>query len=544
MFSALISVKWSYYSPRRAMNQSENNRPWDRNSGIQLSSRPGPQILYPQLDLARFVHIDCFNSTTESHHDVDDPKTWNRNASNKSASDLRAARVSALRSSPDDLSVISDVNGRASGIDEIPTATHSESDTSPPLPVTSSQYNISSKLFYAARKAVKGSPESFWSHTMYESHGADGTRRKVKVHYCTSKHTTEYVCRKHFLGEKVLGFDLEWFPYATKTSGPRENVSVIQIASPGRIGIFHVALFPQKDELVAPTFRKIMEDGSVSKVGVNILGDCTRLKNNLGIDSRGIFELSHLYKLVKYSPEGRADLINKQRVALAVQVEECLHLPLYKGGSVRSSNWTLPLNIRQINYSAADAYAGLQLYLILEQKRKQLKPTPPRPYHAELGRPIKVVLPSPESSDIEDDNVVISPGAVALPKSTLHPHPKASPAKKSIAAPKDQRITAAEESLAEYRKSVGRSLKAAPWAIRAYYIWHANDDLNPEAIAQLLRDPPLKTNTVVTYILDSVSSESLPYSMPRLKDEVLSHLSIDIGEVKKYHSLAEACRRS
>lgn len=222
----------------------------------------------------------------------------------------------------------------------------SHSHIEPPL--TSLDFNICTELFQTALGQPKDSPGSFWSHTMYRSAAADGTAQNVKVHYCTSRHTMEHVCQKYFAGQPVLGFDLEWVAYARRDGGPRANVSLIQVASPGRIGLFHVALFP-RDDFVAPTFRAIMEDVAVAKVGVHIQADCTRLRNFLGVRTRGIVELSHLYKLVRYARDAqRRKLINKIPVALATQVHEVLKLPLFKGDSVRSSNWSKPLTSKQV----------------------------------------------------------------------------------------------------------------------------------------------------------------------------------------------------
>ncbi len=91
-----------------------------------------------------------------------------------------------------------------------------------------------------------------------------------------------------------------------------------------------------------------MEDPSITKVGVWIKGDCTRLKNYLGIQSRGIFELSHLYKLVKYSATKEFGSINKKLVSLATQVQDHLGLPMFKGQDVRSGDWSQPLQMDQI----------------------------------------------------------------------------------------------------------------------------------------------------------------------------------------------------
>lgn len=214
-------------------------------------------------------------------------------------------------------------------------------------PVSDLDFVISNDLFQTALKSKEGSAGSFWSHSMYRRVQPDGTTQNVRVHYCRSKQTMEDVCKKYFLGEKVLGFDMEWMMYTTSSEGIRRNISLIQMASASRIALFHLALFPKPD-FVAPTFKQIMEDESVSKTGVNISGDCTRLKTLLGVDTKGMFELSHLYKLVKHSKSGQLKLINRVVVPMATQVQEFLCLPMYKGPAVRQGNWMRYLNQEQI----------------------------------------------------------------------------------------------------------------------------------------------------------------------------------------------------
>jgi hypothetical protein len=101
---------------------------------------------------------------------------------------------------------------------------------------------------------------------------------------------------------------------------------------------------------------------------------------------------------------------------------------------------------------------------------------------------------------------------------------------------------AADAQTKQYRDTTKRAIKTTPSSLRAYYIWHSNADLTPESIAKLLRDPPLKTNTVTGYILNAISAENLPYSKSRLKDEVLASLPADAVTTGRYRSLAEACR--
>ncbi|TVY27574.1 Werner syndrome ATP-dependent helicase-like protein [Lachnellula hyalina] len=269
------------------------------------------------------------------------------------------------------------------------------------IPTSTSEWKPTEELFRAAKNAPLGAPESYWSHSLYR-HTTTPTQ-KVTVHYCKSLHTTERVLQTYFLNEPLIGFDIEWLIAAHRNSGPKQNVSLIQIASSSRIALFHIALYPGTS-LVSPTLKRILEDDTITKVGVSIKSDCTRLRTHLDIHPRGLFELSHLYKLVKYSPLSSRDLaskklINKKLVSLATQVQEHLHLPMYKGDVVRSSDWSRALNLEQIRYAASDSYAGVQLFDTLECKRRALEPTPPRPWHAELNLPIRVA----EGLEIETD---------------------------------------------------------------------------------------------------------------------------------------------
>jgi hypothetical protein len=223
-------------------------------------------------------------------------------------------------------------------------------------------YRIPDNLFRTAKLAESGTPESYWSYNLYRGPGANGEPdAKVKVHYCKSLHTTERVLQEYFMNEKLIGFDLEWAPDASRFQGVRRNVSLVQIASESRIGLFHIALYPKNDKLVAPSLRKMMEDPEVTKAGVCIKGDCTRLRKFMGVDSKGVFELSHLYKLVKYSTTKDFAAINRKTVNLAAQVKEYLRLPLFKGQDVRSSDWSQQLGMDQIICE----YLRLTLYCIL-----------------------------------------------------------------------------------------------------------------------------------------------------------------------------------
>lgn len=263
---------------------------------------------------------------------------------------------------------------------------------------------------------------AYWHYTLYQGPGGD--KHKVMVHYCKSKEATEKVAQL-FLNEKIVGFDIEWKQNAAKNEGKTKNVSLIQIASESRVLLAHIARYPnaavseknqQVEDLVAPSLKKIMESPAISKVGVAIKGDCTRLGKFLHIESHGLFELSHLYKLVKFS-SGNVKKINKTLVSLAQQVQEHLGLPLDKG-DVRTSDWSQDLDYQQTQYAASDSYAAVQLYHILEAKRKALEPTPPRPAHAELNLPIRLANGQTVES-FEEASESIEAASIDAPSNTI-----------------------------------------------------------------------------------------------------------------------------
>ncbi|KAI9832395.1 MAG: hypothetical protein M1819_004383 [Sarea resinae] len=373
------------------------------------------------------------------------------------------------------------------------------------------------------RKAMLASHNTgaaYWQYSLYE--GPD--KEKVKVHYCRSRETTERVAQL-FLEEAVLGFDIEWKPNVQASEGIRKNVSLVQLASESRIALFHIALFGKGDsmeDLVAPTMKQIMEDPNITKVGVSVKADCTRLRKFMGIEARGIFELSHLHKLVKYSSE-HANKIDKRLVALAEQVQEHLQLPMRKVAEVRSSNWSEELNMQQILYAASDSYAGFRLYDVLERKRKELNPTPPRPAHAELNLPIQLanntLLPtSDEPLEVEDDANTSDPStnATTTMTSTSDSPPTTTTSTSSAAKlPINPLITAAN-TWAQHHRSTHPTAKTTLAPLRAYALWHLHH-LDVPQIAAMLRDPPLQKATVSNYILGAIRAEGLPFERSRLR---------------------------
>lgn len=285
-------------------------------------------------------------------------------------------------------------------------------------------YQIPPDLLRAAMEASPNTQASYWSQRLYRGPHDE----HLSTHYCKTIEVAERVA-KYFLKEKVVGFDIEWKPFAFPNS-IKENASLIQLACEDRIALFHIAQFSGRtaQQLVPPTLKTILESPDIYKVGVAVKADFTRLRNYLGIQARGVFELSRLYNLVQHQATDPSK-VNFTLVSLARQVQQHLLLPLYKGetladgtkdkekGSVRESDWSQALDTDQVRYAAADAYAGFRLFDVLESKRKKLKPTPPLPRLCDQDpvreeRPKTKKLKPKAAKKIKEDTAKVTAGAL------------------------------------------------------------------------------------------------------------------------------------
>lgn len=200
----------------------------------------------------------------------------------------------------------------------------------------------------AGRQQQNGaSPARWWSYDQYR--GPQG--QPPQVLYSRDKARSEEVARE-FLGETVVGFDMEW-PYPETTNRMKDKAALIQVASESKIGLFHIALHSgdTAQDLIAPSLRKIIESPDIIKVGVRVWDlDLARLRKYFGLQPRGAHELSHLFTLVRFGASQSGQL-KTGLVGLADQTREHLGLPLSKG-AVRRSRWDQPLTPEQIKYAA------------------------------------------------------------------------------------------------------------------------------------------------------------------------------------------------
>lgn len=387
----------------------------------------------------------------------------------------------------------------------------------------------------------------WWSYSRYLNPEGE----TLPVHYCSKLDHSEKIAQL-FLNQPLLGLDLEWKSHFRKTEGEKtikELVSVIQLASPECIAIFHIALHEgtAATEIVPPTLKSILESDSVTKVGVWIAGDATRLHNFLKIKAVGNLELSHLHNLVKFA--ATPHLVKKRLSRLSVLCEQHLHFPLYKGAE-RVSDWTKELSEAQRAYAASDAYVAVRLYDVLNRKRLALPSVPPLPPFAELKLPV-IALPASDcesesendpdlesevENDVhEDDTLSTSDISSSSSTSSTEQHSREVPPPTVLSDTNIAAIASARAWADAYISALPTTPTSAvsqpapptksktPTAasLRAYHLWHVQK-LPVREIATLLRPPPrdpILEATVCSYIFNALrDARELPFDRRRLED--------------------------
>jgi len=415
-------------------------------------------------------------------------------------------------------------------------------------------FQIPAAQFKSALISSPSSAGAYWRYNLYRS--AEG--KAVRIMLCRKAEQVAGVVAM-FADEPVLGFDMEWESHARLGSDSiKDNVSLIQIACEDKIALFQIAAFRGStvEELMPQPLRDLLESPNVIKAGVNIGGDFSRLRKCFDIQGQGIFELSHLYKIVKFS-EKRPHLVNRMPFKLAEQVHDILFLPLAKG-AVRVSAWSRMLSAEQVEYAATDAYAGYRLFDALEARRKLMKPKPPRPALYELQQPLilgngrvamgkaglaRMAKSAPrqkasgsvisKASKVDaGDMQTNTAGHASMPDTEQQVEGVESEAQENDADDDeaqqqddatDERCVAADEWVIKVQEewtqsSTSRGRKPATRSsLRAYHLWH-HQSLSVSEVAKLLRQPPLKGVTVANYIFSAISSMRLPYEEDRLRD--------------------------
>ncbi|CDO72744.1 hypothetical protein BN946_scf184990.g27 [Trametes cinnabarina] len=175
------------------------------------------------------------------------------------------------------------------------------------------------------------------------------------------------------LHSKILGFDTEWKPNFIK--GRAENpVALVQLASEHLILLIHVSYMPTFPEKL----RELLADETVLKAGVGIQKDCKKLYHDYDVDTRNCVDLALLARTVD-NARWKGKYSNP--IGLARLCETYEELTLQKG-RVQTSNWELPLDLRQQQYAANDCHVGLTLYTRLAAMAAAMTPVPERSWYS------------------------------------------------------------------------------------------------------------------------------------------------------------------
>ncbi|KAI0019583.1 hypothetical protein F4780DRAFT_745622, partial [Xylariomycetidae sp. FL0641] len=142
------------------------HRLWHPARGISFSPTPSYPSL-PDLPVPRVEHGFSLNERTAG-------------ANPTSGSILHATSPdNASRSEAGEATSFSEDVARTDTTAEAEDTPEKASDHPPCAPLP---FKMVEELFYAAKKAPAGSPESFWSYTHYRGPNEDGDEAKPKVH--------------------------------------------------------------------------------------------------------------------------------------------------------------------------------------------------------------------------------------------------------------------------------------------------------------------------------------------------------------------------
>ena len=175
----------------------------------------------------------------------------------------------------------------------------------------------------------------------------------VEVVYTNDVLEAENWLREHITAcsARVVGFDIEWKPQfvSIRDGGTENQTAVLQLGVETSclvLHIYHMSALPR-------LLTSILGDENILKVGVGIEEDASKLTRHRGLVCEGMIDIQKMVQTSKC----------KQRLGLKRLTEHFLGIELEKSKSITRSNWeNFPLTLRQIEYAALDAWAGLKIY--------------------------------------------------------------------------------------------------------------------------------------------------------------------------------------
>ncbi|MFV0546237.1 MAG: 3'-5' exonuclease [Bacteroides sp.] len=151
--------------------------------------------------------------------------------------------------------------------------------------------------------------------------------------------------------QKIVGIDSETRPSFTK--GQSHKVALLQISSDECCFLFRINMFG-----LAPSLIELMEDSSVTKIGLSLKDDFMMLRK------RGSFNQTGCVELQEYVKQFGIQDKSLQKI-YAILFKEKI------SKSQRLSNWEADvLSDGQKLYAATDAWACLRIYQLLEELKQ------------------------------------------------------------------------------------------------------------------------------------------------------------------------------
>ncbi|XP_029732174.1 exonuclease 3'-5' domain-containing protein 2-like [Aedes albopictus] len=163
--------------------------------------------------------------------------------------------------------------------------------------------------------------------------------------------------KQHCEDYPVLGFDCEWWSTCmTDPKGHRRKVALLQLASAAGLCLL-IQLTLLSD--IPQELRDLLDDSRILKVGVEPLGDGSKLHHDYGLAVQGTVDLQTLAHHLDISPP----------YGLKALAKSVLGFEMVKKRQVALSNWEKPqLKARQIDYASKDAIVGLEIFRALNER--------------------------------------------------------------------------------------------------------------------------------------------------------------------------------
>ena len=190
----------------------------------------------------------------------------------------------------------------------------------------------------------------------------------VEIVYTRDAVEAERWLREHIVdcSSKAVGFDTEQRPqFVSKKDGGTENkTAVLQLGVETSCLVLHIYYMSEMPK----SLESILRDENVLKIGSGIDKDASKLTRESGLVCKGLVDTQDM-----------ATSLGLQKIGLKALAEQFLGIELDKG--VALTNWeNFPLDLRQIEYAALDAWVGLKVYQEMKRQKKSSKDikTPPK----------------------------------------------------------------------------------------------------------------------------------------------------------------------